>query len=193
MRKLGLLLFFALTVGFMQGCAQPKQIAPEPKCLSGTDLEAAMKASEFTLVKMNFVIDKSDANLAVMTTKPLTGAQFFEFWRKDNVGRYNTAFSSIHTLRRTVELGFTPGQGQTCIVCKVKTEMLSIPEKEIDSAGRAYSMFSKSDDTELNLALNEEQRKKMDWIDMGRDNLLEKSILDRIEKQILKTTIKNNK
>jgi hypothetical protein len=192
MKKISLILLLALIAGFLQGCAQKQQIAPEPRCLSGFDLETAMYASELTLVRMNFVIDKSDANLGLMTTRPLSGAQFFEFWRKDNVGGYNTALASLHTIRRTVELGFT-GKSQICINCKVKVERLSIPEREIDSAGRAYSMYSKSDETELNLALNDEQRKKMDWIDLGRDNLLEERILNLIQKQIYKTTLKKSK
>jgi hypothetical protein len=190
--KKSLFLILVLAAGFLHGCAQKQQIAPEPKCLSGIDLETAMKGAELTLVRMNFVIDKADANLAIMTTRPLPGAQFFEFWRKDNVGGYNTALSSIHTLRRTVELGFMRNN-EICIVCKVKVERLSIPEKEIDSAGRAYTMFSRSNETELNLELNNEQRQKMDWIDLGRDNLLEARILNLIEKQIQTMTMKGKK
>ncbi|HBG26221.1 MAG: hypothetical protein A2Y10_08890 [Planctomycetes bacterium GWF2_41_51] len=191
MKKMAIVLFVFSFL--MQGCGKQRQIAPEPKCLSGQEIDAVMKSAEKALIRMNFVIDKSDANLALIVTKPLAGAQFFEFWRKDSAGGYNKALSSIHSLQRTVELGFSGMGSEICINPKVKVERLSIPEKEIDSAGRAYSMFSASDDTTQNLSLNDEQEKKMDWVDLGRDYQLETVILDRIEKQINKDTKKGNK
>jgi hypothetical protein len=189
MKKLCLLFLAAC---FVQGCAPKYQTEPEPKCLSGVDLQTVMKASELTLVRMNFVIDKSDANLAIMTTKPLSGAQFFEFWRKDNVGGYNTALANTSSIQRTVDLGFTGKQGEICIVCKVKIERLSIPEKDLDSAGRAYHMFSRSEETRQSLTLNDTQLKKMDWVDLGRDYSLETVILQRIDKQIAKLLTKGD-
>jgi hypothetical protein len=158
--------------------------APEPKCLSSVDINSAMKSSELVLIGMNFVIDKSDPTLHLMTTKPQTGSQFFELWRKDNVGGYNIAQSNIHSIQRTVELGFNEIQGQVCIVCTVKRERLSIPEKDIDSAGQAQSLFTGSNETMQKLTINDEQAKKMDWIDIGRDSRLEKVILDKIDKKI---------
>ncbi len=187
MKKLILvsLLFIAVIA---PGCAQKQQVAPEPRCLSGVDKENAMSAAEKTLVRMNFVIDKLDPNLDVMTTKPLAGAQFW-----DSAGGYNSALASIHSIQRTVELGFTSGQGQICITPKVKIERLSIPERQIDSAGRGYILFTDSKDTMQSLSLSEEQEQKMDWIDFGRDYQLEKIILDRIEKQIQKDAKKGRK
>lgn len=193
MRKLCLVLLMLSAGIFLPGCAQTYTVAPEPKCLSGIDLDTAMKASELALVRMNFVIDKADANLAIMTTRPMSGAQFFEFWRKDNVGGYNNAMSNMHSIQRTVELGFTGKQGEICIVCKVQMERLSIPEKDIDSAGRVYSIFSRSGDTKQNLAINEKQREKMQWIDIGRDYGLESVILKRIDKEIAKSLVKGKK
>jgi hypothetical protein len=34
------------------------------------------------------------------------------------------------------------------------------------------------------LTINDEQAKKMDWIDIGRDSRLEKVILDKIDRKI---------
>jgi len=177
----------------MYGCAAPEQLAPESACIAGIDNQFAMEQAELALVRMNFVIDKADSNLGIIITKPLTGGQIFELWRRDNVGGYNTAYSSIHTLQRIAEVGFTETAGQVCISCKVRVERLSLPEKEIDSAGRAYSMFSRSDDVKQRLILDEKQARDMEWIDMGRDNLLEKRILERIDLQIKKTRAKGNK
>lgn len=186
-------LILVIAAVFLQGCKED-QIVPQPKCLAGIDTQTAMKAAEKVLVRMDFVIDKSDANLALMTTRPLTGAQFFEFWRKDNVGGYNTALSSMGTLQRTAQLSFKEQNGSDCIDCVVKVQRLSLPEKEIDSAGRTYSMFSKSSSMEERLSINKDQRNKMEWIDIGRDNALEKRILNYIEIQINKdATMKGKK
>ena len=172
--------------GFLSGCTEKQQIAPDPKCLAAIDTETAMKSAEKVLVRMNFVIDKADANLAVITTKPLAGGQFFELWRRDNVGGYNNALANLHSIQRTVELGFSEKQGEVCVVCTVKIERLSLPEKNIDSAASTHTMFSKSSQTEQSLTLNDEQLEKMDWIDIGRDNRLETLILNKIDKEILK-------
>ena len=171
-------------VCFLSGCTEKQMAAPEPKCLSSVDINSAMKSSELVLIGMNFIIDKQDTTLHIMTTKPQTGSQFFELWRKDNVGGYNCAQSNLHSIQRTVELGFNEIQGQVCIVCTVKRERLSIPEKDIDSAGQAQSLFTGNNKTMQSLTINSEQEKKMDWIDIGRDSRLEKSILDRIDKKI---------
>lgn len=184
MKKQWILLVLSLACGFLTGCTEKQMAAPEPKCLSGIDINSAMNASELVLVGMNFVIDKQDPTLHIMTTKPQSGSQFFELWRKDNVGGYNCAQSNLHSIQRTVELGFNEIQGQVCIVCTVKRERLSIPEKDIDSAGQAQSLFTGSNETMQKLTLNSEQEKKMDWIDIGRDSRLEKVILDKIDKKI---------
>ncbi len=184
MKKQWILLVLSLACGFLTGCTEKQMAAPEPKCLSSVDINSTMKSSELVLIGMNFVIDKQDTTLHIMTTKPQTGSQFFELWRKDNVGGYNCAQSNLHTIQRTVELGFNEIQGQVCIVCTVKRERLSIPEKDIDSAGQAQSIFTGSSETTQKLTLNSEQEKKMDWIDIGRDSRLEKAILDRIDKKI---------
>jgi len=190
MKKSGLIAFMFLAAGILSGCAKEQQIPPEPKCLSGINTDSAMKAAEKVLIGMNFVIDKADPNLAVMTTKPMAGGQFFELWRKDDVGGYNSAMSNLHSIQRTVELGFNDKQAQVCVVCTVKIERLSIPEKEIDSTARAYSMFSRSSGTRQSLSLNAEQEKKMDWVDIGRDNRLEAVILYKIDKEISKAATK---
>jgi len=190
MKKSGLIAFMFLAAGILSGCAKEQQIPPEPKCLSGINTDSAMKAAEKVLIGMNFVIDKADPNLAVMTTKPMAGGQFFELWRKDDVGGYNSAMSNLHSIQRTVELGFNDKQAQVCVVCTVKIERLSIPEKEIDSTARAYSMFSRSSGTRQSLSLNAEQEKKMDWVDIGRDNRLEAVILNKIDKEISKAATK---
>jgi hypothetical protein len=94
--------------------------------------------------------------------------------------------ANLGSIQRTAELNFTQRNDLLCIDCNVVIERLSIPEKEIDSSARAYSMYSKSNETTHTLILNEEQAKKMDWVNLGEDNNLEKYILDKIYKEFTK-------
>ena len=148
------------------------------------DVESAMQGAEKVLLKMNFVVEKADKTAGFMRTKPLPGGQFFEFWRKDNVDGYSKALSNVHSIQRIAELSFSRRNNQLCIDCNVTIERLSMPEKEIDSSARAYSMFSNSDESTQNLYLNAEQEKRMDWINIGQDRNLEAVILDRIYKAL---------
>jgi hypothetical protein len=143
-----------------------------------------MLEAEKALIRMDFVIDKVDAGSGIVRTKPLAGGQFFEIWRQDNRGSYNRGLSNLHSIQRTAELKFSQNNGQMCIDCNVKLERLSIPEKEIDSSARAYSMFSESEEENQTLKLNAEQKARMDWVNLGRDNSLEAYILKKIDKRL---------
>jgi hypothetical protein len=167
------------------GCAQ-KQVTHEPICLANLDLQSAMKQSELVLLRMNFFVDKSDAATGFMHTKPLPGSQFFEIWRRDNRDGYSAAMANIHTIRRTVVLNFMPQNDLLCIDCNVTIERLSIPEKEINSSAKAFSIFSKSNESQQTLRVNTEQEKLMEWVDMGRDSSLEALILKKINQKIIK-------
>jgi hypothetical protein len=168
------------------GCAQKQIKKPEPVCLAGTDMNSAMERVEKVLLRMNFVVVKADPTIGYMLTKPLPGGQFFEIWKRDNRDGYSRAMANLSSIQRTAELNFMQKNDLLCIDCNVTIERLSIPEKEIDSSARAYSMYSKSNETTHTLILNDEQQKKMDWINMGQDNNLEKYILDKIYKDFTK-------
>jgi hypothetical protein len=174
----------SLTACLLSGCAKKQQFEPKPVCLANIDVASAMGEAEKALIRMNFVVDKADTAGGVMRTKPLTGGQFFEFWRKDNRGAYSRNMANIHSIRRTAELRFAQENGQMCINCNVKVERLSIPEKEIDSSARAYSLFSDSGQSERTMELNPEQKADAEWVDLGRDNGLEAYILEKVNKRI---------
>lgn len=168
------------------GCGKKQQFEPKPVCLAGTDIDFAMRQTEKALLKMNFVVEKADAESGLMRTRPLSSGQFFEFWRKDNRNSYSRSMANLHTLQRTAELSFDRKNGQLCIDCRVKVERLSIPEEEIDSSAKAYCMFSESSESTQTLILGKDQEKDMAWINLGRDNGLESYILEKINKQIIK-------
>jgi hypothetical protein len=169
------------------GCAQKQRSEPvEQICLSGVHKSQAMQAAEEYLSKMHFEIDKADSEQGYIRTRPLTGAQWFEFWRSDNVGSFNEAEANIQDIRRTVELNFGPVENKLCINCVVTVQRLSLPERQITSSSQAYGMFTKSGGTVQQLKLSNEQKKAAAWLDLGQDEALGAEILKRLENQITK-------
>jgi len=179
------LLSSAFCVLLLAGCAKQQQYkaATEPLCVTGLGKPAVMKASEDVLAEMHFTIEKADADSGLIRTGPLSGAQFFELWRSDNVGAFNSAESNLHTIRRTVELNITPQDKKLCLGCNVKVERLSLPEREVSSS-HTYKMFSKSTASLQKLTLDPQQKAGMAWVDLGQDSHLAAEILKRIENQL---------
>ena len=196
---LGFLVFGLL----LTGCAEEQQYgAVEPICVENVDKLEAMEIAEDVLAKMHFTIEKADAETATpgidtrrwrgyIRTRPLAGAQFFEFWRSDNAGADNRLESNLHSIRRVVELNMSeqdegpPQSGnRLCINCDVQKYRLSMPEHEVSSSARAYEMFSESNPALQNLRLNPEQKAGMAWIDLGKDRQLAAEILRRISSML---------
>lgn len=182
------LLFFIGCVPFvlLAGCAKQQQFkAVEQICVANIQKREAMQTAEDVLRRMHFTISKADAKQGIIRTRPLAGAQFFEFWRRDSVGAKNFAEANLHSLRRTVELDITQQGRQLCIGCDVKVRRLSLPEHEVSSSSRAYEMFSISTAAMQRLILRPKQQKEMAWLDMGEDSRLSTEILKRIEKKLI--------
>jgi len=204
------LLLGCITLTLLAGCADPVR-GPKGKasngaeqqhkvveriCVPNSDKSAAMQIAEDVLGEMHFTIEKSDADPVrgpkgkasngaepgLIRTRPLAGAQFFEFWRNDSVGAFNWSEANLHSIRRTVELDISEQAGQVCIGCNVEVQRLSLPERQV-SKGRAYEMFSESDASIQQLKLHSEQQQDMAWVDLGNDSKLGTEILKRIEKR----------
>ncbi len=178
------------------GCAQP---SARPKVIvQGSDLyieqeqrietDDLIEVAEDVLTGMHFTIEKADVKSSLIRTRPLSGAQFFEFWRSDNVGADNTLAANLHTIRRTVTLDISQQNRELHIGCEVQAQRLSLPQRQVSSSARVYGMFSQSSRSLQRLKLNPEQKREMAWIDLGRDSRLEAEILKRIETQILRRT-----
>ena len=182
MNKLKLLLFMVSAALLLSaGCAKQQQFkAVEQICVPKVDKLTAMEATDDVLSKMHFTIDKADAEQGLIRTKPLTGAQFFEFWRSDNVGAFNSAEANLHSIRRIVELHISQQDGKVCIDCDVKVQRLNLPECQVNSSAQAYKMFSKSKSSMQKLEINERQREQMAWVDLGKDARMATEILKRI-------------
>ncbi|MDD5064442.1 MAG: hypothetical protein PHQ35_06765 [Phycisphaerae bacterium] len=172
---------------FAAGCAKPyKGVTVEKICPAGIDKQQAMQIAEDVLAKMYFTVAKSDANLGVIKTRPLAGAQFFEFWRKDNVGSFDSAEANLHTIRRIAEINVKHQDTLLCLSCNVNVQRLNMPEQEFRSSSRVYEMFSQSSSTQQTFVMNPRQKESMAWVNLGNDANLATVILKRIENKIAK-------
>ena len=181
----------------LAGCAQQTSAPLVVKVQDGTlhieqnsdiSIFDLMDVSEDVLTGMYFTIEKSDVQNGCIRTRPLPGAQFFEFWRSDNVGADNTLAANLHSIRKTVTLDISRQDMELHIGCEVQAQRLSLPQRQVSSSARVYGMFSRSSPSLQRLQLNPRQKKQMAWIDLGRDSLLEAEILKRIETQIVRRT-----
>lgn len=171
----------------LAGCAETQQYqAIKQVCVADIGKAELIQAAKETLNKMHFTIAKADTEQGYIRTQPLSGAQFFEFWRKDNVGPSNWIEANLHSIRRTVELQTSSVQGKLCIDCNVKVERLNLPERQISSSSQAYKMFSESTPSMQSFNLSEEQKRSMSWINLGSDPKLQTEILKSLKEQIAK-------
>lgn len=167
--------FFVVIAVF--GCASEVAVEPDvPVCMSLDSRGDTMKLCEDVLAGMHFEIEKYDVEKGFIKTRPLRGAQFFEFWRIDNAGSENAAMSNQHSILRTAELQVDQNGGQFCVECKVSMRRLSIEETEMTNTSINRGIFSGS----RTFQKLHPDTKKLEWIDMGEDKKLEQRILGRI-------------
>ena len=167
------------------GCGpQQQKSITDSASVPDIDTSEAMEVAEDVLAKMHFAIDKADVSTGYIRTRPLPGAQFFEFWRSDNVGSKNALLANLHTIRRTVELNINRREGQLEIDCYVRVQRLSLPERETFSTARAYGMYTRSSPVLQKLRLDAAQIRNTEWIDLDEDEKLAAKIVKRITKRI---------
>ena len=167
----------------LAGCAKQHQYETvEQICVLGIDKAEAMQIAEDVLAKMHFTIDKADVASGIIITKPLPGAQFFEFWRSDNVGAFNSMEANLQSIRRTVQLDIKqkteernltsdicPLISVLSIGCDVQVQRLSLPEPQ--QLSRTLGQLTQTTGAE--------------WIDLGKDTQLATEILKRIERRMM--------
>lgn len=168
-----ILFLVSLTTLFVAGCSSQFKAAQQSCNLNSVDVESYLCASRNVLTRMDFKIDKFDLEKGYLRTLPLRGAQLFEFWRKDNVGSFNTAESNLHSITRTVEICSDSQSG--CFESRVYIKRLWLKSQEIDSISQAGTKFTKSSSSQQKLILDMDTDDAC-WIDLGRDCKLEQKI-----------------
>ncbi|MBN2513656.1 MAG: hypothetical protein JXB18_12025 [Sedimentisphaerales bacterium] len=164
------------------GCAGERKQLAQPTCFDAVSTEKLMQVSEKALLDMQFRIQKFDVDNGIIRTHPLRAKQFFEFWRKDNAGAYNSAEANLQSLQRSVELVFRTEQNRVCIECITLVQRLSLPEETIRGYNTAPALYTASDRSKQRLEVEPERLEQMQWIDLGRDEALEYKVITQIQK-----------
>ena len=153
--------------------------ADKPKIvlLNDVAIVEAMTNSRKVLEDKGFNIDKFDIEHGYLLTKPLSGSQFWEFWKKDNVGAHNKAMSNVNNIIRTVEMNFRMLDGRIYADCAVEVGKLSFTGKPIVGATDMQEAFTGSSGRLQELSLADGN---IEWLSLGRDIRLEEKILDDI-------------
>ncbi len=172
--------FVPLCLICLSGCGRQQTTTNAIAATETNEVSRKMQAAEDILIKMHFDIAKADYEKGYIRTRPLAGAQFFEFWRSDNVGMENQLLSNMHSIRRIVELTISDSNGNLNIDCKVHVQRLSIPQREKGSSSQTFQTFTRSSLDFQRLELYPEQEKEMEWLELDRDSKLEEEILKRI-------------
>ncbi|MCJ7693733.1 MAG: hypothetical protein MUO22_10030 [Sedimentisphaerales bacterium] len=190
MDRFKVLLFTVLaSLVLLSGCgAEYSGKKVEQLRISGGGKAEAMVAAEMVLGKMGFAISKSDFESGYITTRPLRTGQFFEFWRSDAVGEFNSAESNLHCIRRTVVIDVTKEAEQLYVDCDVSVERLSLSEAPLGSRSEAYDKFPQSSRLERSglesIERDLRESRGAEWIDLGGDPELAEVILTQIEEKI---------
>ncbi len=149
-----------------------------PMTFAETDADTVEHVARRVLMELRFNIEYPESSEGRLATDSLTGASWFEFWRKDTIGRVQSLESSIHTIRRRGTVSISPkGEGSQVFV-KVVKERKCAPGTSPDTLGETFNIFD-TEDTDL-MRQNQLEPTDYEWVDMGRDDLLEQDILERI-------------
>lgn len=171
------------------GCQAPAPpTGPTERIVQVPDREAFIESSLSVLRRHDFPPEFVDRSRGMIITRPATSGQWFEFWRIDARGGYQTFESSIHTLRRVVTVNIEPteaddqGPDSYRLQVQVDKSRYSAPERQVTTASGAMAMFSTRLPTTT--GLRQAMQRYAHWVPLGRDPLLEAYLLDLLVEAI---------
>lgn len=184
MRVIARTFFFTTGVFLAAGChAPPTPTGPTVMVLRIPDRDVLINETLTLLREQDFAPQWVDRQAGRVVTRPSTGQQWFEFWRGDSIGPYQLFESSIHTVRRIVNVEIdpadvgTPGEDFRVSV-RVEKERYSAPERQVTTASGALAIYSERLPTTEGLMASKARGEH--WVPLGRDLLLERHLLDKI-------------
>jgi hypothetical protein len=171
---------FALAALSQSGCALTAldTAVPNPLVVPTGDFEQVWKET-VAVVDDYFTIASENRLARKIVTDTQPGATLLEPWYGDSVGFYQRVESSLQTIRRfaIVTVNPAPGGGHA-IKVEVYKELEDLAKPDRQSAGRATF----TDDFPVNRTREIVGPVPLPimWIPLGRDDLLERVILNRI-------------
>ncbi|MCK4602216.1 MAG: hypothetical protein KAU28_07105 [Phycisphaerae bacterium] len=107
------------------------------------NFEALWQASQEVLGEYYFTLDRLDRRAGVITTEPITGKHFFEFWRHDAAGNFDLAEGTIQTIYRIAKVTIRPVAGGAAYqaAVEIRVERSDQLTSQVTSTSEAYDMF----------------------------------------------------
>jgi hypothetical protein len=185
----------------LSGCQAPAQPSgPTEMVLHVPDYEAFLDGSLTVLRLYDFPPDRVDRTRGLIVSHPTTSGQFFEWWRVDSRGGYQTLESSLHTMRRIVTVNIVPaGNSESAsapaadesgglyrVRVQVDKSRYSAPERQITTTSGALAIYSERVPTVE--GLRGPQSRGAQWVPLGRDALLESFLLAKLSDALADVT-----
>lgn len=143
MRKIFPILFLTILTGGCPNYSTPPAVQKQ-QTVSQRNFAAVWEASRDVLREYGFALDREDRRAGIITTLPLTGKHWFEFWRKDAAGGYNLAEGTIQTIYRVVNISIVPADGEKnrfVATVDVQTYRSDKDVLQLTSTSEAYNLF----------------------------------------------------
>ena len=152
--------------------------------IADDDYDAAWDEIVEVLREHYFIPDRQDRRTGIIITHPSVSQQWFEFWRDDARGWYQWAESSLHTIRRIVEVRFIPKDNNKIeIRVKVKVQRKNQLQRQVTSSSGALQAFRQDVPTYMGQSMKSSEM--AEWTDLGEDVKLEQYLLAQIHKRLI--------
>lgn len=173
--------FSFVVLGALSGCHAPTPPSgPTVAETQAADLEDLWTDALRALRDLGFEPDRQDRVHRIITTHPMTSAQWYEFWRRDVADAYSLLESSLHAVQRRVTVQFTPlAEGRWTADVRVDVARLDLPERQATTASAALHLFSSRSPT-LEGEFRAPQPRGETARPLGRDPAMEHRIVRRI-------------
>lgn len=174
----------ALAIGAL-GCSKSLPNAPDPLVVQARP-DCLWRLCQAELKQRGFRLDRVDRRAGIIKTYPLTGKQWFEFWRRDVVTDQDVAESSLHTIRRKVYMNVAPApEDRYRLQCRVTVERLSAQPVWAGGRVRVQDIFGRAAGRAPVLQVTEKRKlHPPTWVPIGQDHSLETDILQAIHHRL---------
>lgn len=147
-----------------------------PVRVPAPSFDRAVAACEHAARERFFEVDRVDARAGLVTTKPMTAAQWFEPWRRDNTTLGDVTRSSLDTYRRTVRFNIKAVDEANLkkgyvVVPQVLVERQTLAGRRLTSV-TGFRQFTSTDQSTL-AELRDANIPAIYWYSVARDNNLE--------------------
>jgi len=179
-----------LAVGWLGGCQVEPAPARSDAATADESFNAVWDAATEVLREYRFAIDRADRRAGVISTFPLLGRHWFEFWRADAARPGDVLEGSLHTIYRQATVTIrradspaatAPALGDYLAGVEVRASRSDRPAAQVTSTSEAFEMFLRPEKMVRGVGAGESAEVAAARpVDLGRDENLEQILRVRI-------------